>query len=256
MPARQRGGTRPGTAAQPPQRRQPDRASAGQLAWAHSIPLRPRRLRGLRRQPGRRRQPNRRTRVSGVRIMDSGHSNISVANEIPGSRMGSQRPRAPGHPRPRPAILAAVRGPGVRRHCCLGLLRSKGKPRGWLWRRRCRSGSGRRQLHRSSLRSGEPHNRQPGHPGGRSSRSRPDAPGWPGAACSCLPCGRHDGLDPASLHPSRVPDAPVCRGDRVRAGPPPHRAPGYDPSRVSRSPIHPWDQVRAPEDHFKPAPQK
>jgi hypothetical protein len=41
MPARKRGGTRPGTAAQPPQRRQPDRASADQLAWAHSMHLTP-----------------------------------------------------------------------------------------------------------------------------------------------------------------------------------------------------------------------
>jgi len=44
---------------------------------------------------------------------------------------------------------------------------------------------GRRQLHRWSLRSGEPHNRQPGRSGGHSSRSRPEAPEWPGAACPC-----------------------------------------------------------------------
>jgi hypothetical protein len=35
-------------------------------------------------------------------------SNISVANEIPGSQTGSQRPQAQGYGRPRPANIAAA----------------------------------------------------------------------------------------------------------------------------------------------------
>src|SRR5262249_33514090 len=78
---------------------------------------------------------------------------------------------------------AAVRGPGIRRRRWLGLPRSKENQEGGaddaVQDRR------RRQVHRWSLRSGKPRNRQPGQPGGHASRSRPQAPAWPGAACSC-----------------------------------------------------------------------
>src|SRR5262249_14323054 len=40
---------------------------------------------------------------------DPEHSNVSVANENPGSLTGSQRPPAPGHARPHPAIPGAAR---------------------------------------------------------------------------------------------------------------------------------------------------
>ncbi len=43
------------------------------------------------------------------------HPDISLANEIPGSQTGSQRPQTPGDARPRPAILAAA-GSHVRPH--------------------------------------------------------------------------------------------------------------------------------------------
>jgi hypothetical protein len=43
------------------------------------------------------------------------HSDVSVANENPGSLTGSQRPQISGYARPRPAILSAT-GPHVRPH--------------------------------------------------------------------------------------------------------------------------------------------